>query len=574
MNMTLQSSIKDKILAAHEEASDESVELQRGLDEMIERRSDGALYYLDQILMRLSKAAVMLTKHLKMFEVQQVNFYNSSSWRSLAKLYVVSSDIVTMGNRHGVLISIISDRDSRFALRFWQTMQEALGTKLDMSTAYHPQTDGQGERTIQTSKDMLRVVRCAPFDALYRRKCRSPIMWAEVGEGRLIGLELVQETIEKISQIKDRLKAACDHRKSYADKRRKPLEFSVGEYVLLKVSPWKGVVRFGKKGKLAPRFIGPFQIIERIGPVAYRLRLPEELNGVHDTFYVSNLKKSTREILEREFKKHKQSRIAIVKVRWNSKRRPEFRLVSEPCYRELGNGGEPIGDRNVRDDNKRTWTGNDFATTTNPIRRESTGHLVKDCRVVPRNVNPVNARNPAAARRACFECGGTDHYKSACPRLNRAQGPGLNRPNQALAIDGGSDYSFVSTTFIPLLGIEPSDLGFSYEIEIASGQLVEIDKKVVRITLLDGKVLRVLGERPKEEARHLMSAKAKKQKQEEMVVVRDFSEVFSDHLSGLPPIREIKFRIELVLGAIPIVKSPYRLAPSEIEKLSGQLKEL
>ncbi|GKE60614.1 putative reverse transcriptase domain-containing protein [Tanacetum coccineum] len=179
---------------------------------------------------------------------------------------------------------------------------------------------------------------CAPFEALYGRKCRSPIMWAEVGEGQLIGPELVQETTKKISQIKDRLKDAGDRKKSYTDKRRKPLEFSVGDHVLLKVSPWKGVVRFGKKGKLAPRFVGPFEIIKKVGPVAYRLRLPEELNGVHDTFYVSNLKKCLAdptlqvpldeiqvdakltfvevpvEILEREFKKLKRSRIAIVKV--------------------------------------------------------------------------------------------------------------------------------------------------------------------------------------------------------------------------------------------------------------------
>ncbi|GJT09996.1 putative reverse transcriptase domain-containing protein [Tanacetum coccineum] len=134
-------------------------------------------------------------------------------------------------------------------------------------------------------------MRCASFEALYGRKCRSPIMWAEVGEGQLIGPELVQETTEKISQIKDRLKVASDHQKSYAYKRRKPLEFSVGDYVLLKVSPWKGVVRFEKKGKLAPRFVGPFEIIEKVGPVVYRLDLPEELSGVHNTFHVSNLKK-------------------------------------------------------------------------------------------------------------------------------------------------------------------------------------------------------------------------------------------------------------------------------------------
>nr|GEW56213.1 hypothetical protein [Tanacetum cinerariifolium] len=123
------------------------------------------------------------------------------------------------------------------------------------------------------------------------RKCRSPIMWAEVREGQLIGPELVQETTEKISQIKDRFNVACYRQKRYADKRRKPLEFSVGGYVLLKVSPWKGVVRFGKKGKLAPRFVGPFKIVEKVGPVAYRLDLPKDLNGVHDTFHVSNLKK-------------------------------------------------------------------------------------------------------------------------------------------------------------------------------------------------------------------------------------------------------------------------------------------
>ncbi|GKD30885.1 hypothetical protein Tco_1241663 [Tanacetum coccineum] len=164
----------------------------------------------------------------------------------------------------------------------------------------------------------------------------------------MIGPELVQETTEKISQIKDRLKVARDCQKSYVDKRRKPLEFSVGDHVLLKVSPWKGVVRFRKKGKLAPRFVGPFEIIEKVGPVAYRLRLPGELNGVHDKFHVLNFKKCLADptlqvpldeiqvdaklnfveepvkILEREFKKLKWSRIAIVKVRWNSKRGPEF----------------------------------------------------------------------------------------------------------------------------------------------------------------------------------------------------------------------------------------------------------
>ncbi|GJR93912.1 putative reverse transcriptase domain-containing protein [Tanacetum coccineum] len=336
MNMTLQSSIKDRILAAQKEVVDESAGLQKGLDEMIEQRSDGTLYYLDRIWVPLKgdvRTLIMDEAHKSKYSVhpgadkmyydlrdmywwpgikKDISEYDYKMDR-LARLYL--NEIVA---RHGVPISIISDRDSRFTSRFWQSMQEALGTRLDMSTAYHPQTDGQSERTIQTLEDMLRAcvldfegswdvhlslvefsynnsyhssVRCALFEALYGRKCRSPIMWAEVGEGQLIGPELVQETTKKISQIKDRLKAARDRQKSYADKRRKPLEFSVGDYVLLKVSPWKGVVRFGKKGKLAPRFVGPFEIVEKVGPVAYRLDLPEELNGVHDTFHVSNLKK-------------------------------------------------------------------------------------------------------------------------------------------------------------------------------------------------------------------------------------------------------------------------------------------
>ncbi|GJU15401.1 putative reverse transcriptase domain-containing protein [Tanacetum coccineum] len=202
-----------------------------------------------------------------------------------ARLYL--NEIVS---RHGVPISIISDHDSRFTSRFWQSMQEALETRLDMNFG------GSWDVHLSLVEFLYNnsyhsSVRCAPFEALCGRNCRSPIMWAEVGEGQLIRPELVQETSEKISQIKDRLKAARDRQKSYADKRRKPIEFSVGDYVLLKVLPWKGVVRFGKKGKLAPRFVRPFKIVEKVGPVAYRLDLPEELNGVHDTFHVSNFKK-------------------------------------------------------------------------------------------------------------------------------------------------------------------------------------------------------------------------------------------------------------------------------------------
>ncbi|GJT50049.1 putative reverse transcriptase domain-containing protein [Tanacetum coccineum] len=289
MNMILQSSIKDRILAAQKDDVDEFAGLQKGLDEMIEQRSDGTLYYLDQIwvplkgevkaeLQRLSGLLQQPEIPIWKWEGIAMDFTTKLPRTSsghdiiwvivdrltksahflpmredykmerLARLYL--NEIVA---RHGVPISIISDRDSRF-----------------------------------TSS-----VRCALFEALYGRKCRSPIMWAEVREGQLLGLQLVQETIEKISQIKDRLKAARDHQKCYADKRRKPPEFSVD--------------------------------------------LPEELNGVYNMFHVSNLKKCLAdltlqvpldevrvdtklnfmeepvEILEREFKKLKRSRISIVK---------------------------------------------------------------------------------------------------------------------------------------------------------------------------------------------------------------------------------------------------------------------
>ncbi|GJR35390.1 putative reverse transcriptase domain-containing protein [Tanacetum coccineum] len=298
----------------------------------------------------------------------------------LARLYL--KEVVT---RHGIPVLIIYDCDPQFTSNFWRSFQKAMGTRLDMSTAYHPETDGQSERTIQTLEDMLRAcvidfgngweghlpliefsynnsyhasIKAAPFEALYGRKCRSPVCWAEVGDARLTGPELVHETTEKIVQIKQRMQAARDRQKSYADVRRKPLEFQVGDRVMLKVSPWKGVVRFGKRGKLNPRYIGPFKVLAKVGTVAYRLELPQQLSRVHSTFHVSNLKKCLSdeplavpldeihiddklhfveepvEILEREIKKLRRSRIPIIKVRWNSKRGPEFTWEREDQFRE------------------------------------------------------------------------------------------------------------------------------------------------------------------------------------------------------------------------------------------------
>nr|GEU94608.1 putative reverse transcriptase domain-containing protein [Tanacetum cinerariifolium] len=220
--------------------------------------------------------------------------------------------------RHGVPVSIIPDRDSLFTSRFWETLQKALGTQLNLSIAYHPETDGQSERMIQTLEDMLRAcvidfvnswdrhlplvkfsynnsyhasIKAAPFEVLYGRKCRSPVCWSEVGDSQLTGLKLIRETTKKIGQIKNRLLTARSRQKSYADVRHKLMEFEVGDMVMLKVSPWKGIIRFGKRGKLSPRYIGPFEIIKRIGPVAYTLELPEKLHGIHNMFHVSNLKK-------------------------------------------------------------------------------------------------------------------------------------------------------------------------------------------------------------------------------------------------------------------------------------------
>ncbi|GKC52647.1 putative reverse transcriptase domain-containing protein [Tanacetum coccineum] len=212
----------------------------------------------------------------------------------LARLYL--NRIVT---RHGIPVLIICDRDGKFTSNFWRSFQKALGTKLSMSTAYHPQTDGQSERTIQTLEDMLRAcvidfekgwvkhlplvefsynnsyyasIKDAPYEVLYGRKCRSPVCWAEVGEAQLTSPEMIQDTTEKIVLIKQRIQAAQDRPKSYDDLKRKPMEFKVGNRVMLKVSPWKGFI---KRGKLNPRYVGPFKVLARVGDVAYRLELPQ-----------------------------------------------------------------------------------------------------------------------------------------------------------------------------------------------------------------------------------------------------------------------------------------------------------
>nr|GEZ43286.1 putative reverse transcriptase domain-containing protein [Tanacetum cinerariifolium] len=251
----------------------------------------------------------------------------TDSIEKLAELYL--KEIMC---KHGVPVSVISDRDSLFTSRFWVSLQKALGTQLDLSTAYHPETNGQSERTIQIWDKHLPLVefsynnsyhasiKATPFEVLYGRKCRS-------------------------------------QQKSYADLKRRLTEFEVGDKVMLKVSPWRVVIRFRKRGKLSPRFIGPFKVIERIRPVAYKMELPDKLRRIHDTFHVSNIKRcflnydvfipldevqlddklhfveEPVEIMDREVKRLKQSRIPIVKFRWNSWHGSEFTWEREDFFR-------------------------------------------------------------------------------------------------------------------------------------------------------------------------------------------------------------------------------------------------
>ncbi|KAL0553922.1 hypothetical protein IC582_007826 [Cucumis melo] len=289
--------------------------------------------------------------------------YTASKW---AQLYM--SEIVRL---HGVPVSIVSDRDARFTSKFWKGLQTAMGTRLDFSTAFHPQTDGQTGRLNQVLEDMLRAcalefpgswdshlhlmefaynnsyqatIGMAPFEALYGKCCRSPVCWGEVGEQRLMGPELVQSTNEAIQKIRSRMHTAQSRQKSYADVRRKDLEFEVGDKVFLKVAPMRGVLRFERRGKLSPRFVGPFEILEQIGPLAYRLALPPSLSTVHDVFHVSMLRKYVPdpshvvdyepleidenlsyteqpvEVLAREVKTLRNKEIPLVKVLWRNHR--------------------------------------------------------------------------------------------------------------------------------------------------------------------------------------------------------------------------------------------------------------
>jgi hypothetical protein len=219
---------------------------------------------------------------------------------------------------HLVLKTIVLDRRPQFVSKFWEELRKSLGTKLLHGSAHHPQTSGQTERVNQILEDMLQAcvlefpqkwddclpftefsynnnyqesIKMAPFEALYGRRCQTPLNWSEPGERCYFRPDFVKETEAKVQRIRHHLKEAQARQKSYADKGRRPLFFQVKDHVYLKVSPMKGVYRFRVKGNLAPRYIGPFSILEQCGQVAYILQLPETLSAVHNVFHASQLKK-------------------------------------------------------------------------------------------------------------------------------------------------------------------------------------------------------------------------------------------------------------------------------------------
>ncbi|XP_073119740.1 uncharacterized protein [Henckelia pumila] len=250
----------------------------------------------------------------KKMKADVTNFVSKClNFQQMANVYI--KDVVRL---HGVPKFIVSDRDPRFTSHFWNSIQEALGTRLHLSIAYHPQSDGQSEQIIQILEDMLRAVvldfgaswqeslplvefsynnsyrssiGMDPFEALYGRKCRSPLFWDDLSEAPFTGPYMIRDMSDKVKLIQTRMRTAQDRQEKYANVRRRPLSFAQGDRVFLKISPFRGTVRFGNRGKLSPRFIVPYEILDKVGDLVYRLALPRALSGIHDVFHVSMLRK-------------------------------------------------------------------------------------------------------------------------------------------------------------------------------------------------------------------------------------------------------------------------------------------
>jgi hypothetical protein len=235
---------------------------------------------------------------------------------NLVELYITR--IVCL---HRVPKKIVSNRGTQFISKFSEKLHESMDTKLNFSSTYHPQTDGQTERVNQVLEDMLRAcalknnqswdkcllyaefsynnsyqesIKMAPFEFLYGRKCRTPLFWNEPGENQIFGPDILREAERQVQMVRENFKLAQSRQKSYADNRRRELRFQISDFVYLKVSPMRGLRCFKIRGKLAPRYIGPFKILEQRGEVAYQLELPPQLSDVHDVFHVSHLRKCLR----------------------------------------------------------------------------------------------------------------------------------------------------------------------------------------------------------------------------------------------------------------------------------------
>ncbi|GJY61538.1 putative reverse transcriptase domain-containing protein [Tanacetum coccineum] len=368
MAMTIQSGVKGMILAAQGEAfNQENVLAERlhGLDQQMERKGDGSLYFMDRIWVPLVggvRTVIMDEAHKSRYSVHPGADKMYYDLRDMYWWPGMKRDIATYVSECLTCAKVKAEHQRPSGLLQqpeipewkWESITMDFITKLPRTRNGHDAiwvvvdrlTKSAHFLAIREDYSTEKLARLYTDEIVARHGV--PVSIISDRDARLIGPELVQETTDKVVVIKERLQAARDHQKSYADNRRKLLEFKVGDHVMLKVSPWKGVVHFGKKGKLAPRYVGPFEILERIGPVAYRVRLHEELSGVRDTFHVSNLKKCLAdaslhvplneikvdktlrfieepvEIFDHEIKSLKRSKISLVKVRWESKRGPEF----------------------------------------------------------------------------------------------------------------------------------------------------------------------------------------------------------------------------------------------------------